>query len=574
MQWPNPTKFSYTQEASAGFSASRYPTLKSLLESPDSVKAVLVQFAGAKSAQRRDKAANKLWRDMTDAFEALSAPESESQGPDLSELAKLATLKEDSEDNQSFARQLYDALSQHFQPDRCTYNWKSTVINLRLNWWELSKENDTLCFGIFAMISNMDTSDDSATHCHWQDLQICVSKRKQVAFSVPSDSAPSLLGQLEDSQESCLPNAEENLRCSSDTDQTSTSDENEADELCLCLSNRTVVQYMFEYTTDFKLQKSNHPERLFLRNSMGICLDDLIGTGKLGDRMKLLLSFILVRTFWQYCESNWVQDDWSKESVHFMFDMVDGYPNEISIHEPFLQARFSKSDDGGKMRHSTEPSKSLGRKKKSRSAGGPKVRMRTHQYPKLLALGIMLLEIELDRKLESLASRDSEDSDIVNIRHHMATKVLNDQGLWPPKGIWIPVKESIEICIKADTKVLGNIEEDLRDNFYRRVIGPFKAFLTMAWPDADYQKMGSVVIDNAPPSPPSTAQHGMLIDLLQSDEANCDVACSNIVEASSSAARTVARPPLFAGTTLKSTNSVTDTDGSRSQIEATMSADS
>lgn len=575
MQWPNPAESSYTRKANADFSTSQYPTLKSLLESRSSVKTMLIQFAGAKSLPRRDKAANTLWQDMINAFNDLSAPESESRGPDLSELTKLATSNEDFEDNQSFVLQLYEALSQHFMPDRCPYDWKSIIVNLRLNWWEFSKEDDTLCFGLFVMIREKNILDDSATNWHWQDLQVCVSKRKQVAFDVPSTRAPNLLEPLEDSQEDCLPNAEETSHGSRDTDQISSSDENEADELCRYLVKRTVAQYRFEYATDFKLQKSSQPERPFLRSSMGISLDDLIGTGKLGDKMKLSLSFILVRTFWQYCESDWMQNDWSKESLYFMFDMVDGYPRFISIHEPFLQARFNKSDHGGKMRQSTEPSKFSNRKKKFRNTShGTKVRTRTHQFPKLLALGIMLLEIELDRKLESLASQDGEDPDIVNIRHNMATKVLNNQDLWPPKDIWKSVKESIEICIKADTEVLGSVEKDLRHNFYRRVVGPFKAFLALAWSDADYQRMDSVVIDNAPPSPSPAAQHDASIDLLQADEANYDATYSNIVEASSSIARMIYGSSPSAKTVLTSTNSVADTDGSRSQIGTTMSAHS
>jgi hypothetical protein len=575
MQWPNPAEFLYTREVRADFNACQYPALKSLLESRNSVKAVLVQFAGAKWIRPRDKAAYTLWQDMINAFNALSAPESESQGPGLSELMRLATTKEDLKDNQSFVLQLYDALSEHFTTDRCPYDWKSIVVNLRLNWWEISKEDDTFCFGLFVMINEMGISDDSAMHCHWQDLQVCVSKRKQVAFNVPSDHAPNLSEPLEDSQEDCFPNAEDTSPGSGDTDQASSSDEQEADELCQYLAKRTVAQYRFEYATDFKLQKSNQPERSFLRSSMGIPLEDLIGTGKLGDKMKVSLSFVLVRTFWQYCESDWIQDYWSKESVYFMFNMVDGYPKFISIHEPFLQARFNKSDHGDKIGQSTEPSKSSNRKKKFRNTNhGTKVRTRTHQYPKLLALGIMLLEIELDRKLESLTSRAGEDSDIVNIQHSMAAKVLKDQDLWPPKGIWKPVRESIEICIKADTEVLGNVEKDLRHNFYRTVVGPFITFMAQAWSDTDWHRMESVTIDNASPSPSPAAQHGASVDLLQADEANREATYSNNFEASSSAARMMYGSPPSARGVPTSTNSVAGTNGSRSQIGTTMSADS
>ncbi|KAF2120733.1 peptidase S8/S53 domain-containing protein [Lophiotrema nucula] len=428
---------------------------------------------------------------MINAFNALSAPESDSRGPDLLELGKSAQSKEEPEDNQNFVLQLYDALSQHFTPERCPYDWESIVVNLRVNWWELyeTDNNDTaLCFGLFLMISKLGSPSTTSTDCLWRDIQVCVSKTKQVAFE------PQLQPTISD-----LSGAGSSVHSQKDTDQSCSSSETEAiDDFCHNLEDFTTAQLRFEYAKDFTFQRKTLPQRKFLRSSMGIPLSSLIGTEKLTEKMKLSLSFLLVRTFWQYCESEWMQDDWSKESVHFMLDTVDGSPKVVSVHEPFLQARFNRNSQSNNLEKSSEQKRPLNRKRKYRKThGNLKAQNRTHQYPKLLALGIMLLEIELDRKLEDLATPDEEESDVVTLRHGMATDVLNNPALWPSKGVWTPVKESVDICIKADTDVLGSFEQELRHNFYRRVVGPFKAFLALAWSDADYQRMDPIMIDDA-----------------------------------------------------------------------------
>ncbi|KAF2849634.1 hypothetical protein T440DRAFT_479816 [Plenodomus tracheiphilus IPT5] len=495
LQWPLTDQ---TRERTEPFSASQYPTLVALLGTYDSSQVVLIQYAEAKF--RRNKAAITLWKDMIDAFEAFAAPESETWDPDLLELAKTAVSKEELEDNHGFVLQLYDALFQHFNPSRCPYDWQSIVVNLRLNWSELSKkesDNDSFSFGLFIMIDKFAAPGVLASDCFWQDIQVCVSKLRTVTFDDSGGPQPAISASTKDTKIS-ENEVVETLDIEDQPHDLSSSEAEAADDLCQHLKDFTKAQISFEYTTDFKFRGRNLPIRKFSRSSLGVPLSDLIGCEKLTEKMKLSLSFLLVRTFWQYCNSDWMRDDWSKESVHFMLDKVDNTSKVISVHEPFLRARFNKADH---IDTSQEPSKrgkaSVQRRKALKRGGKIRAMTATHRYPKLLALGIMLLEIELDRKLETLATPDEEESNIITLRHGMATDVLNNPLLWPSKGVWTIVKESIKICVEAGSDVLGGSEQDLRHNFYRRVVRPFKAFLEAAWSDADYQTMDPVTLENA-----------------------------------------------------------------------------
>jgi hypothetical protein len=529
---------------------------------------VLVQFARAK--YNREKPARQLWQEFLDASESIWGSESDSTVIDPSEPLRADTS--DIEDHRSFVIQLYDALSEHFTPDRCQYDWKAIFVNLRLNWWEISTNNDALCLGLFVLKSESGKIDNSIPQFVWQDYQVCVERKQRVRFDVirnQSSRIPETPKIPCDKESPHLGNTSDDTR---DEDQSSTDYESASDEFCQYLVDRTVAQYRFEHATDFKLQKCSQPERPFSRSSTGISLNDIIGTRKLKPRMKLYLSFLLIRTFWQYCESRWMRHDWSKESVHFMLDSVDGRPKFVSVQEPFLQACFDKNDSGAKM---TKPIKHCpsSRQSKTRNVtlhrAGP--RPRTHQYPSLLGLGIMLLEIELDEKLEHLKPPGGEDPDIVNIRHDMAARVLRDPNLWPPKDIWQAVKRPIEVCITADSHALGNSGKDLRHNFYQNVLCPSKAFLAATWPDTDYQRLEPIEVNVATSLQCHISKHEASIYPFQEDE---DSRGAHVLEAPSSARLVPASPSLVSDYPLGPKHSASNTQVSDPCIGTTMSTES
>ncbi|KAI5460178.1 hypothetical protein BGZ63DRAFT_406123 [Mariannaea sp. PMI_226] len=505
-QWP--LNCEQTYERSNVFVLEQYPTLRSLLLPQGSASYAISAFLDAR--RRRDRAALALWTRLRTSFEDLSAePDDEDAGPGLSDLKKSVSPNEDYEDNQAFILSLYQVLSEHFK-SACPCP-SSIILNLRLNWLgkEVINEMDALCFSLY-LKDHITAPIEMEAGCRWQDILISIRKTSSVNILEPPKNAEADVIRIsEETKTLTIGEPRE------DDGSSSSSESDEIDEFCELLWAAEESQLKFTYSSRFEYQGPCQSKRPFLRTSPSIPLSRLVGSGKLSDRMKLLLSFLLVRTLWQYYESDWMNDDWGKESVHFMFDIEDGSHKVISIHEPFLQTLFNKSSPDEQAKDSsTKGTNTSHRQRRQKRNSERKTKLRTHPYPKFLALGIMLLEIELDKKLEDFGTLECRDSDTTNVRHTIAGRFLQNQDRWPPKDIWRPVRQAIEICIKPDTEVLGTNERWLRRKYFEEVVRPFQQFVAEAWPDPG-QEMIPVRIDNwmLPSSIlPASAIHELITD--------------------------------------------------------------
>lgn len=93
--------------------------------------------------------------------------------------------------------------------------------------------------------------------------------------------------------------------------------------------------------------------------------------------MKYLLSYLLAKSMWQFYSTDWMGKDWTKESIHFMFERRQSANSAgIYLNEPFISAHFDPEDDNNDSE------------------------FRPHKFPKIKALGIVLLEIELGTVIE------------------------------------------------------------------------------------------------------------------------------------------------------------------------------
>lgn len=112
-------------------------------------------------------------------------------------------------------------------------------------------------------------------------------------------------------------------------------------------------------------------------NSPSVSLNTILRNHKLSRKMKYLLSYLLAKSVWQFYSTDWMGTEWSKDSIHFMFEHRKSASNAgIYLNEPFILARFNpdaKRDDSV---------------------------FRPHKFPKIKALGNLLLEIELGTVIE------------------------------------------------------------------------------------------------------------------------------------------------------------------------------
>lgn len=61
-------------------------------------------------------------------------------------------------------------------------------------------------------------------------------------------------------------------------------------------------------------------KRLYLLKASSVSLTTVLEKRKLegDDQLKLLLSYLLAKSIWQFYDSEWMKRDWTKDSIHFM----------------------------------------------------------------------------------------------------------------------------------------------------------------------------------------------------------------------------------------------------------------
>jgi hypothetical protein len=155
----------------------------------------------------------------------------------------------------------------------------------------------------------------------------------------------------------------------------------------------------------------------FLLEEPSILLAAILNKRKLrGERqVKLLLSYLLAKAVWQYYKSDWMTPYWTKYTIQFMRERLDNdaEPRDIftQIHKPYLATKLRPS-----FRPPAHPPEEpeLG------------LSLATHSYPKILGLGILLLEIKLGEDIERHRPQDSVErgSPMDNEDHHVAGQII------------------------------------------------------------------------------------------------------------------------------------------------------
>ena len=248
------------------------------------------------------------------------------------------------------------------------------------------------------------------------------------------------------------------------------------------------------------------PPRRFLTNTPSTSLESLLERAKLTEKHQAILSYLLVHSVWQYYDSKW--EDWSSKTVQFMSERIglDDSLEVIFVNRPFLSSRFDKNspDINEATRAADKGNARKGGLKKQRPVQqAPKVQERkSHKYPKILALGILLLEIQLGRNLKSLENNDYYDHDRKIAQHLLALDLLKDKRWWPPKNGWMAIKEMVEICIddKKSRQTFGTDRSMVRQKLYEQIVVPFQALTHKACEPKGIEDVEPVTLERVPES--------------------------------------------------------------------------
>ena len=167
---------------------------------------------------------------------------------------------------------------------------------------------------------------------------------------------------------------------------------------------------------DGRLQKSGfEPLKQIVEHVPGISLANILELYHLTAKMKLALAYILALSVWQYYDSDWMKTRWTSETIQFLKEcgsIGTSKQGKLIAWKPYLSVRFGDEDP--------------------ESGEFSDVDGEIHRYPRIRALGIMLVEIGIglplhrsdeERPAQSLAAKINDDL-------LLAIQYSKDEKLW------------------------------------------------------------------------------------------------------------------------------------------------
>ncbi|OQU98196.1 Fungal specific transcription factor domain-containing protein [Cladophialophora immunda] len=215
---------------------------------------------------------------------------------------------------------------------------------------------------------------------------------------------------------------------------------------------------------------------IFPEKGRPLFLSTALKEGKLSARHKIFLAFIISKAFWQYYDSDWMNVEWSVETIQLL------QTSNPESETPFLKIKSTTSD--GLMKRKLES--------QNTSEGIPQL----HRYPYILNLGLLLVQlgsITPETTIFAEMTTNSTGAENNDICVSCCTKISED-NVWPT--IEIPAKHKlryrhiVEECLPTPSeipKALFDVQLDaagrraaLRDYVVRPL---FELFQDMSNPD-------------------------------------------------------------------------------------------
>lgn len=194
-------------------------------------------------------------------------------------------------------------------------------------------------------------------------------------------------------------------------------------------------------------------------------LSNALRLRRMSRRNKCAFAFTLARSVWQYYESNWMKLPWTHEDIHLLDDKSAASTEENDAYRtwrPYLSASFDN------------PGQEIPEYCNAEAV--------MHRYPKVLALGILLIEILQGSTVVPRNGNISFDAQGVNelyISSWMACRgILEHEETYPAYA------RAVEACL--DSHLFAGVPcssetneglEERRVILYQRVVVPLKNLL-------------------------------------------------------------------------------------------------
>ncbi|KAI7970601.1 hypothetical protein EIK77_004627 [Talaromyces pinophilus] len=259
------------------------------------------------------------------------------------------------------------------------------------------------------------------------------------------------------------------------------------EEFCKLTREQTITYPVLRGTRGSLTKERDKPQSIIVDHKPSVSLGNLLYEKKLkdDDALRVKLSYLVAKAVWQFYDSHWMSETWSKDTIHFM--------KEVDIRDEsilaYLQRPFITAKIGSGKQDSSTPSAS------ETKTDDNQVSASLHSYPKILSLGIILLEIlrgeGIDRFRMQQRFRDSEgnlhkDADLVIAGFLIGSEKKGKTG----KDNYVSnirelLREVIDFCIKPDVEKLGRDSTEVRANLHTHVVAPLFQLYSKSCP-GDY----------------------------------------------------------------------------------------
>lgn len=182
---------------------------------------------------------------------------------------------------------------------------------------------------------------------------------------------------------------------------------------------------------------------------------------------KIILAYVLAKSVWQFYSSDWMNTPWSTESIHFMREQPsstsDGFdPPEINPADPYFAFGFDNSTNDASLEYYDSW-------------------YVLHQYPRILALGVLLVEICRGRSRKSRVFEAKTLEEKINNDYTSSWEAIKSSS-WPDlkfrnSAARDTYRAVAEVCLSKE--ILGNAEdiEERRNILRKRVVCPLGRLL-------------------------------------------------------------------------------------------------
>jgi hypothetical protein len=243
------------------------------------------------------------------------------------------------------------------------------------------------------------------------------------------------------------------------------------DQFCKLVRKRPGSRlFMKVHGTQLRELTDCKPIEQKVQDAPSISLAEVLKSHRLTSKMKVALAYILARSMWQFYNSDWMNAGWTGENIHFMREPEPISKNEggsaIYASKPYFCVRFDEADPD--------------------FLEFCNLQGKIHRYPRVLALGIILIEIAIGYPL-----RSNEDSQKSNINAdwtraiYMSEKNENKRKLDYP-AYWIAITNCLKQELFASAPYVEgqkpeenrNCLEERRAILYDVIVRPLEMLLT------------------------------------------------------------------------------------------------